>query len=45
MLLLPSSLPCVSMVWGCLVYCCSVRSYAVLVIGWLVWLVAWFVVC
>ena len=35
MLLLPSSLPCVSVAWGCLVYCCSVTSCAVLVSGML----------
>ena len=35
MLLLPSSVPCVSVVWGCLVYCCSVTRYADLVIGML----------
>ena len=35
MLLLPSSLPCVCVVWGCIVYCCSAKSCAVLVSGML----------
>ena len=35
MLLLPSSPPCVSVVWGCLVYYCSVKSCAVWVSGML----------
>ena len=33
MVLLPSSLLGVSVVWGCLWYCCSVRSCPVLVSG------------
>ena len=35
MLRLPSSLPWVFVVWGCPVYCCSVRSSAVLISGML----------
>ena len=35
MLLLPSSPPCVSVVWGCRVYGCTVKSYVVSVTGML----------